>query len=82
VVVTPAGILAALMLYFFPQYIQVIAFVPVFCRPDFAGSGFSAFVGAAALGINEIACPQALHRVLDTPSGMALGLTLYCLLQY
>ena len=44
VVVTPAGILAALMLYFFPQYIQVIAFVPVFCRPDFAGSGFSAFV--------------------------------------
>jgi hypothetical protein len=81
-VVTAGGILAALMLYRFPQYIQVISFVPAFCGPGFTGSAFTAFAGAADLGFNEIACPQALHRVLDTPFGIDLGLILYCLLQY
>jgi hypothetical protein len=51
VVVTPGGIFAGFMLYFLPQYKQVIFFVPVVCWTFFAGSGF---VVAAAWSFSEI----------------------------
>jgi hypothetical protein len=71
VVVTPGGILAALMLYFSPQYKQVIFFVAVVCWTFFAGSGFAV---AAASNFSEIPWPQDLHLVLVTPCGMDFGL--------
>ena len=77
--VTPGGILSALMLYFLLQYKQVISLLPVICCTVCTGSGVG---GSASLGVKEIVWPQALHLVLVTPSGMAFGLILYCLLQY
>jgi hypothetical protein len=77
--VTPGGIFAALMLYFLLQYKQVTSRVPVSCCAGFDASGLG---GSMVFGFNDIACPQALHFVLVTPAGMALGLMLYVLLQY
>jgi hypothetical protein len=80
VVVTPGGILSALMLSFLPQYKQVISRISVFCPVVFAAA--STGEGSADLGFNAMVWLHTLHLMLFSPSGMDFGLIVYVLLQY